>query len=102
MGLVEAAQSGEWAAVRALVEGGAEVDARNERGETALTLAAARGDAELVGWLLERGANPNVNVVPFSRIAAFRQRRELFMIFRISCNCHSARVLHTTWIRIGC
>src|SRR5437763_641710 len=100
MGLVEAAQSGEWAAVRALVEGGAEVDARNERGETALTLAAARGGAELVGWLLERGANPNVNVVPFSRIAAFRQRLELFMIFRISCNCPTARLIHVGWNRI--
>src|SRR5437016_3811512 len=100
MGLLEAAQSGEWAAVRMLVEDGADIDSRNERGETALTLAAARGDADTVAWLLQRRANPNVNVVPFSRIAAFRQRLELFMIFRISCNCPTARLIHIVWNRI--
>ena len=46
-------------AVRYLVEElGADVDARDDRGYTALHHAAARGDDELILYLVEKGADP--------------------------------------------
>lgn len=48
------------AKTRALVEGGADVNARSDNGGTPLLIAAMRqGSAPIVGYLLERGANPN-------------------------------------------
>lgn len=44
--------------VRDLLDAGADVDARDEDGETALIKAAARADAAMVELLLERGADP--------------------------------------------
>src|SRR3712207_2495053 len=58
--LWEAARSGDAAAVRALLERGADVNARFRYGQTALFKAAERGHVEVVKLLLERGADPNV------------------------------------------
>eukprot|EP00210_Caulerpa_lentillifera_P001277 g1233.t1 len=47
--------------VRYLVdEGGATLDSRNRNGTTALYIAAQRGLTEIVSFLLERGADPNI------------------------------------------
>jgi ankyrin repeat protein len=46
------------AGARLLVAAGAPINARDEYGETALGLAAYRGDAELVRFLLASGADP--------------------------------------------
>jgi ankyrin repeat protein len=43
--------------VRALLDGGADVDARSKYGVTAVMLAAGNGPPELVKMLLDRGAN---------------------------------------------
>ncbi len=45
--------------VRALLDRGAEVNARGEAGRTPLHAAVARGDADLVNLLLDRGAEVN-------------------------------------------
>lgn len=45
---------------RALLDAGAEVDARQQGGYTALHAAAQHGNAGLVELLLERGANPRI------------------------------------------
>lgn len=47
-------------ALLALVERGAPVDARNQRGDTFLMLAAYHGHAALVAGLLARGADPEL------------------------------------------
>ena len=47
------------AIVRLLVERGAEVNTKGERGFTALHWAAMHGDVESVKYLLSKGANPN-------------------------------------------
>jgi hypothetical protein len=42
-----------------LLQNGADIDARDEHGQTGLMLAAAEGDGALVDWLIERGAALN-------------------------------------------
>ena len=49
-------ERGDPAMVKLLLEHGADIDARNDRGETALTWAKKRGDTELVRYLQARGA----------------------------------------------
>lgn len=47
--------------VRSLLEHGAEVNAQNQNGWTALMIAACDGDIEIVKILLEHDANPNIS-----------------------------------------
>ena len=42
------------------LDGGAQVDARNRYGETALMIAARLGEQEIVELLLDNGANPSL------------------------------------------
>ena len=54
-----AARSGNLAEVRRLIEAGTAVDAADEWGTTPLLLAAAQDRAEVVRFLLDRGADPS-------------------------------------------
>lgn len=58
--LWEAARKGDAAAVKALLDRGADVNAKFRYGATALFKAAERGHAEVVKLLLERGADAGV------------------------------------------
>jgi bla regulator protein blaR1 len=58
--LVEAAGNGDVATVRALIDGGADIDYAARGDGTALMMAARRSDEHLVQLLIERGANVNV------------------------------------------
>jgi uncharacterized protein len=58
--LMYAARQGAHAAVTALVEANADLDATDPDGATALALAAINGHADIVSLLLDKGANPNV------------------------------------------
>ena len=60
--LMRAAVKGQVNEVRALLQKGAEVDAKHPFGFTALMIAAHEGKAEVVKVLLNAGANPNVSV----------------------------------------
>ena len=55
----EATNAGDLNRVCALLDEGADIDARDEHGQTALMNAAYRGDAELVQLLIGRGASLN-------------------------------------------
>ena len=55
-----AVTGGDVATVRALLRAGAEVNARDRHGQTALMLAAHRGYREMVEVLVEGGADLNV------------------------------------------
>lgn len=57
--LLVAARKGDLPAVRALLERGADVNAKTAYGATPLSYASDKGHAEVVGLLLERGADPN-------------------------------------------
>jgi len=56
-----AAVTGSVAALQALVEAGAHLEALDQYGQTALTQAAFYGNAEAVAFLLSAGANPNAH-----------------------------------------
>jgi ankyrin repeat protein len=58
--LWEAARTGDAAAVRTLLDGGADVNAKFRYDQTPLFKAAERGHTEVVKLLLERGAQPNL------------------------------------------
>jgi|GEM_PF-2567191 len=55
-----AAQSGHIGIVRALIDAGADVNAKNPQDITPLHLAAWDGNSEIVGMLLDRGADLNL------------------------------------------
>ncbi|HUP25720.1 MAG TPA: PQQ-binding-like beta-propeller repeat protein [Thermoanaerobaculia bacterium] len=57
--LLAAAAAADLASVRRALERGADSDAENRYGRTALSLAAGGGHLEVVRLLLERGADPN-------------------------------------------
>ncbi|MBX3279184.1 MAG: ankyrin repeat domain-containing protein [Acidobacteria bacterium] len=58
--LLAAARKSDAAAVKALLDKGADVNAKTRYGATALSFAADRGSVEVVKLLLERGAEVNV------------------------------------------
>lgn len=62
-------RAGTLAVAASLLRAGAEVDARNDFGETALVLAATRSDAEMAELLLAHGADTTLPM-PDGRIAA--------------------------------
>ena len=59
-GLVEAAGAGDLTAVRRLLSDGADVDARDERGRTAVTAAAMNQHVEVVAALVDAGADVDI------------------------------------------
>ena len=58
LALVEATRLGELAVMKTLIAGGADVNAANAQGMTALHCAAIDGQRDLVTLLLEKGADP--------------------------------------------
>lgn len=54
--LTGAAWNGDWSKVKLLLEGGADVNQANSKEQTALDLARARGDKQLINLLLSHGA----------------------------------------------
>ncbi|NIM59890.1 MAG: serine hydrolase [Candidatus Aminicenantes bacterium] len=59
LALIEAAHKGDSEVVEALLDSGADINARDEQNQTALHLAAGRGHTAVVKLLLEHGADVN-------------------------------------------
>ncbi len=59
LALIEAANKGDAEVVEALLDSGADINARDEQNQTALHKAASRGHTPVVKLLLERGADVN-------------------------------------------
>jgi ankyrin repeat protein len=55
--LLEAVENGDAASVKKLLQKGANIGAKDENGETALTKSASRGDCPFVALLLDRGVS---------------------------------------------
>jgi ankyrin repeat protein len=77
MSLPQAAASGDLLGLRAQLDQGADIEARDVHGRTALMLAVLNGHARLVEELLTRGADPNAadadGVTPLRAAAAGHQ-----------------------------
>jgi ankyrin repeat protein len=58
--LLESAEKGNVTAVKALLDKGADINAKDEGGWTALMVASFAGEAETVKFLLDEGADVNV------------------------------------------
>lgn len=58
--LLDAARKGDLASVKALVGKGAAIEAKTPYGQTPLYLAAMSGHADVVEFLLDKGASTNV------------------------------------------
>lgn len=54
--LTGAAWNGDWSKVKLMLDGGADVNQANSQGQTALDLARARRDKQLINLLLSHGA----------------------------------------------
>ena len=65
--LLEAAGRGDAATVGALLAQGVDVEVANDRGATALYIAAERGHLEIVRLLLENGADPDTKDLEWGR-----------------------------------
>ncbi len=70
---LQAAASGDLAAMAALLERGVDINTRNGNGETALRIAAVNNDVPTTRFLLDKGADPNradnTGRTPLSRAA---------------------------------
>lgn len=73
--LLAAAARGDAPALQRLLSGGADLETRNEAGETALYLAAEKGRLEAVRLLLERRADPNARTANGETPLALARRR---------------------------
>ena len=57
--LIDAAMDGNFEKVKLLIENGADVNAKNNNGQTALMYVAREGDLEIAKYLVENGADIN-------------------------------------------
>ncbi|KAH7132772.1 ankyrin repeat-containing domain protein [Dactylonectria macrodidyma] len=78
-----AAESGQEAVVRLLLEKGAAIESKDDNGCTPLSLAAKRGDEAIVRLLLEKGAV----IESKDSLAGRRYRGLLSDGMRPSCGC---------------
>lgn len=74
----EMAAQGNIPILETLLSKGMDVNARNERGVTALAIAIARGQLETVEFLLRKQANPNI--VYFDSFASLQQAIEQYLL----------------------
>jgi ankyrin repeat protein len=74
--LMFAAREGSLAAAELLVASGANVDDQDAWGVSAVTLAAFSGSGEVARFLLEKGANPNVDKAGFTALHCAIMRRD--------------------------
>jgi ankyrin repeat protein len=78
--LMFAARAGDLASARLLVAAGADVDDTDAWGVSATALAAHAGYADLVEFLLDRGADPNRAAAGFSALHVAVMRRDERMV----------------------
>jgi 2OG-Fe(II) oxygenase superfamily/Ankyrin repeats (many copies) len=88
--------------VAGCLEGGVDVDARNEYGQTALFIAVWKGYVDMVGLLLHYGSNPNaedgagVSCMDLARYHGYQEIASVLQVYEasVSQNCD------TEWIAL--
>jgi ankyrin repeat protein len=74
--LMFAARSGDLASAKLLVAAGADVNDQDARGVSVVVLAAHSGFRDLVGFLLDKGADPNSSTAGFTALHEAIMRRD--------------------------
>lgn len=83
--LMRAARGGDLAAIEALLAGGADVDSTDRYGSTPLAAASVNGHLEIVSFLLDQGADPNIaetfySARPLEMALFFADRRDVALL----------------------
>jgi ankyrin repeat protein len=95
--LLFAARSGDLDSAKLLVGAGARVNDADAWGVSATMMAAHAGFAELVEFLLERGADPNAAKAGFTALHAAIMRRNTRMVTALLAHGASPNAPLTTW-----
>ncbi len=107
--LLDACMTGRATRVRELLAAGADPNARNEDGDTALIIASVQGNTETADALMEAGADPNVaNVHGLTALmeASFWGNRDTVKLLLcrgadpLRSDCAGRTAIH--WAVIGC
>ena len=77
-----AAERGDIHTIRALINDGADLNATDERGDSALIISVFKGNEEIVKLLLDRGADPNIHDkdFPSALMIASNEKIALYLI----------------------
>lgn len=92
-----AARVGDLESAKLLVTAGANVNDADAWGVSATTLAAHSGFTDVVIWLLDRGADPNVTGPGFTALHAAIMRRDIRMVTALLAHGADANTPLTTW-----
>jgi ankyrin repeat protein len=95
--LLFAARVGDLESAKLLVAAGADVNDEDAWGVSATVLAAHSGFADLVAWLLERGANPNAARAGFTALHEAVMRRDDAMAATLLAHGADANARLGTW-----
>ena len=95
--LMFAARVGDLASARLLVTAGANVNDTDAWGVSATTLAAHGGAAEVVSFLLDRGADANASAAGFGALHAAVMRRDDTMVRALLAHGADANAPLKTW-----
>ena len=95
--LMFAARVGDLTSAKLLVEAGANVDDADAWGVSATTLAAHSGFGDLVEFLLERGADPNMAPAGFTALHNAIMRRDERMVATLLAHGADANTPLQTW-----
>jgi len=95
--LMFAARVGDLASARLLVAAGARVNDTDAWGVSATTLAAHSGSGDVVGFLLDRGADANASAAGFTALHAAVMRRDETMVRALLSHGADANAPLKTW-----
>jgi ankyrin repeat protein len=95
--LMFAARTGDLASARLLVAAGASVNDSDAWGVSATTLAAHAGSADVVSFLLDRGADANASAAGFPALHAAVMRRDDTMVRALLSHGADANAPLKTW-----
>jgi len=88
--LIEAVKANNLASVKEFIESGADLNQQDEQGWTPLSWAAGKGNPEIVGLLIERGADP---------LKVGRDRRTPYKIALAAGNAEVAMLLRNAEVK---